>query len=115
MKDAAQDVAEDEHRTWRRTWPLGPGWRAPSPPRCRCRRRRLCAARAEMRAQLGSSVAFFSGCGQALPGVPRKAQIEKLLRCLGTRNNCYCCLDPTPLTERGCPGRRPRPSALLRR
>ena len=28
---------------------------------------------AEMRAQLGSSVAYGSGCGQALPGVPRKA------------------------------------------
>ena len=26
-----------------------------------------------MEAQLGSSVAFGSGCGQALPGVPRKA------------------------------------------
>ena len=29
------------------------------------RRRRLCAARAEMGAQLGSSVAFGSGCGKA--------------------------------------------------
>jgi len=37
------------------------------------RGRRLCASRAEMGAQLGSSVAFGSGCGQALPGVPRKA------------------------------------------
>jgi len=27
----------------------------------------------EMGAQLGSSVAFGSGCGQALPGLPRKA------------------------------------------
>jgi len=45
------------HRTWR---PSGPGRRAPSSPRHR-RRRRLRAARAEMGAQLGSSVAFGSG------------------------------------------------------
>jgi len=30
---------------------------------------------AEMGAQLGSSVAFGLGCGQALPGVPRKAPL----------------------------------------
>ena len=30
---------------------------------------------AEMGVQLGSSVAFGSGCGQALPGVPRKAPL----------------------------------------
>ena len=41
----------------------------PPPPPC------LCAVRAEMRAQLGSSVAFGSGCGQTLPGVPRKAPL----------------------------------------
>jgi len=35
------------HRTWRRNWPSGPGRRAPSSPR-HDRRRRLCAARAEM-------------------------------------------------------------------
>ena len=48
----------------------------------------LCAARAEMAAQLGSSVAFAvlgaqlgssvafgSGCAQALPGVPREAPL----------------------------------------
>ena len=77
MKDAAQDFAERTfHRTWCRDWPLGLGRRAPSPPRHHHRRRRrLCAARAEMRAQLGSSVAFGSGCGQALPGVPRKAPL----------------------------------------
>jgi len=40
----------------------------PSPP---C----LCAVRAEMGEQLGSSVAFGSGCGQTLPGVPRKAPL----------------------------------------
>ena len=62
--DAAQDVVEDLlvacHRTWRRNWPSGPGRRAPSSPRHHRRRRRLCAARAEMGAQLGSSVAFCS-------------------------------------------------------
>jgi len=69
VEDVAQDVAQD----------LGFGVRAarallatpPPPPPC------LCAVRAEMGAQLGSSVAFGPGCGQALPGVPRKA-----LRCL---------------------------------
>ena len=50
----------------------GPGRRAPSSP-LNQRRRRLCAARAENGAQLGSSVSFGSGCGQALRGVPRKA------------------------------------------
>jgi len=45
-------------RTWRRTWPSGPGRRVPSSRRHHCRRCRLCAARAEMGAQLGSSVAF---------------------------------------------------------
>jgi len=61
------------NRTWRSTWPSGGA--APSSPRHHRRRRRLCAARAEMGAQLGSSVAFGSGCGQALPGVPRKAPL----------------------------------------
>jgi len=59
-------------RTWCRTWPSGPGRRVPSSRRHHRRRRRLCAARAEMAAQLGSSVAFGAGCGQALPGMPRK-------------------------------------------
>ena len=40
----------------------------------RCRRR-LCAAHAEIGARLGSSAEFGSGCGQALPGVPRKAPL----------------------------------------
>ena len=79
MKDAAQGVAEDLlvtcHRTWRRTWPSGPGRRAPSSPRHHRRHRRLCAARAEIWAQLGSSVAFGSDCGKMLPGVSRKAPL----------------------------------------
>jgi len=29
-----------------------------------------------------------------------------LLRCLGARNHCYCCLDPTPPTEGGRGARR---------
>jgi len=62
LKDAAQDVASAS----------GPKRRAPSSPRQRHRRRRLCAARAEMGAQLGSSVIFGSGCGQALPGCRAK-------------------------------------------
>ena len=75
MKDAAQGAAEYVPQDVARTWPSGPGRRAPSSPRHHRRRRRLCASRAEMGAQLGSSVAFDSGCGQALPGVPRKAPL----------------------------------------
>ena len=62
-------------RALRRTWPSGPGRHVPSSRRHQHRRSRLCAARAEMAAHLGSSVAFGSGCGQALPGVPRKAPL----------------------------------------
>jgi len=74
VNDAAQGAVEDVPQDVAQTWPSGPGRRAPSSPRHH-RRRRLCAARAEMGAQLGSSVAFGSGCGQALPGVPRKAPL----------------------------------------
>ena len=70
VEDVPQDVAQD----------LGFGARAaralpatpPPPPPC------LCAVRAEMGAQLGqlgSSVAFGSGCGQTLSGMPRKAPL----------------------------------------
>ena len=72
VKDAAQGVAEDVPQDVAQN--LGER-RAPSSPRHHRRRRLLCAARAEMRAQLGSSVAFGSGCGQTLPGVPRKAPL----------------------------------------
>ena len=75
VKDAAQGVAEDVPQE--ETYDLAFGARAarallatPLPPP-----RRLCAALAEMGAQLGSLVAFGSGCGQALPGVPRKAPL----------------------------------------
>jgi len=71
-------------RMWHRTWPSGPGRRVSSLPRHhrrrRRRRRRLCATRAEMGAQLGSSVAFGSGCGQTLPGVPRRAPLCSYVR-----------------------------------
>jgi len=73
VKDAAQDVAEgaaeDVPQDVAHDLASVPGQRSPSSPRHHRRRRRLCAARAEMGAQLGSSVAFGSGCGQALPGV----------------------------------------------
>ena len=82
VKDAAQDVAEDVPQGVAQDL----GFRARAarallatplpPPPC------LCAVRAEMGAQLGSSVAFGSGCGQTLPGVPRKA-----LLCLFDQNN----------------------------
>jgi len=87
VQDAAQDVAEGVAEGVAEDLALGPGRRVPSSRRHH-RRRRLCAARAEMGAQLGSSVAFAvlgaqlgslvafgSGCGQALPGVPRKAPL----------------------------------------
>ena len=89
-KDAAQlwrALWRACHRTWRRTWASGPGRRAPSSPRHH-RRRRLCASRAEMGAQLGRSVAFGSGCGQALPGVPRKALLC-FLKCNGGDIEAY--------------------------
>jgi len=57
---------------------VAPGRHAPSSPRHHRRRRRFCAARAEIWAQLGSSVAFGSGCGQTLPVVPRKAPLCSL-------------------------------------
>ena len=81
MKDAAQDVAEDVLRMWRRILPSRPGRRAPSLPRHHHRRRRrLCAARAEMGGAIGQlsgiwPVAFGSGCEQTLPEVPRKAPL----------------------------------------
>ena len=71
-------------RAWCRNWPSGPG--AARLPRLATRhyrcRSRLCAAHAEIGAQLGSSAAFGSGCGQALPGVPRKAPL-----CLSKHGN----------------------------
>ena len=79
MKDAAQDVAEDVPQDVAQDLGFGARRRAPSPPRHRRRRRRLCAAHAEMGAQLDSSVAFGSGCGQALPGVPRKAPLWSMV------------------------------------
>ena len=67
VEDMPQDVAQD----------LGFRARAarallatpPPPPPC------LCESRAEMGTELGSSVAFGSGCGQSLQGVPCKAHI----------------------------------------
>jgi len=61
-EDVPQDVAQD----------VAFGGRPGCTRYCR-HRRRLCAARAEMGEQLGSSVAFGSNFGQALPGVPHKA------------------------------------------
>ena len=100
-KDAAQlrrALRRACHRTWRRTWASGPGRRAPSallatppqPPPC------LFAVRAEMGAQLGSSVAFGSGCGQTLPGVPRKALLCFHMSFKG-RDISDCPFAPPPL------------------
>ena len=81
VKDAAQDVAEGvaEDVPQGVAQDLAFGARAarallatpqpPPPPSL------LCSRLAEMGAQLGSPVAFGSGCGQMLPGVPRKAPL----------------------------------------
>ena len=89
VEDVPQDVAQD----------LGFRARAarallatpPPPPPC------LCAVRAEMGAQLGSSVAFGSGCGQTLPGVPRKAPL-----CLSLIVKRRSRFNHEILTERRC-------------
>jgi len=67
MEDVPQDVAQDLGFRAR----VARALLATPPPPQPC----LCAVRAEMGAQLGSSVAFGSGCGQTLPGVPRKAPL----------------------------------------
>ena len=87
MNDAAQGVVEDVPQDVAKD--LGFGARAvrallatpPPPPPC------LCAVRAEMGAQLGSSVAFGSGCGQTLPGVPRKAHLYLFEKARETHGN----------------------------
>ena len=80
MKDAAQDVAEGAAGDVPPdvAQDLAFGARAarallatPPPPPPPLRSSRL----AEVGAQLGSSVAFGSGCGQALPGVPHQAPL----------------------------------------
>jgi len=70
VNDAAQGAVEDVPQDVAQVWAA----RAllatpPPPPPC------LCAVRAEMGAQLGSSVAFGSGCGKTLPMGPRKAHL----------------------------------------
>jgi len=78
VKDAAQNVVKDVPRgAGLGLWPSGArAARAllamPPPPKpLSLRSWRF----VEMGAQLGSSVAFGSGCGQALPGLPRKAHL----------------------------------------
>ena len=72
VRDAAQSAAEDVPQDLSQDLAFGARVaRAllatpPLLPPC------LCAVRAEMGAQLGSSVAFGSGCGQALPGCHAK-------------------------------------------
>ena len=65
MKDAEQDVAEDATQDVARNLVFGARAARALLTTHHHRRRRLCASRAEMGAQLGSSVAFGSGCGQA--------------------------------------------------
>ena len=75
MNDAAQGVVEDIPQDVAQDLAFGTraarAFLATSPPPPPC----FCAVEAEMGAQLGSSVAFGSGCGQTLPGMPRKAPL----------------------------------------
>ena len=104
MKDAAQDVAGDVSQDVRKDLlqDLASGARAarallatsPPPPPQSLRSSRL----AEIGAQLGSSVAFGSGCcGQALSGLPRKAPL-----CSSTAAGAAA---PTGATKHGANGR----------
>ena len=68
-QDAAQDLAFGARAA--RTFLATP--QPPPPPSLRGSRL------TEMGVQLGSSVAFGSGYGQALPGVPRKAPLSFML------------------------------------
>ena len=82
-EDAPRDVAQD----------LAFGARAAralfsSSPCHHHRRRHICAARAEMGAQLGNSVVFGSGCGcgKELLGTGDAAQIASMLSRTAPRN-----------------------------
>jgi len=78
VKDAAQGVAEgvmgDMPQDVAQDLAFGPGRRVPSSPLATTAAAAV-FAHAEIGAQLGSSVAFGSGCGGELPGVPRKAPL----------------------------------------
>ena len=71
VQDAAEDVPQDvaQDLAFRARAARALLATPPPPPHC------LCAVCAEMGAQLGSSVAFGSGCGQTLLGLPRKAPL----------------------------------------
>jgi len=76
VNDAAQGAVEDVPQDMAQDLGFGPGRRAPSPPRHR--RRRPVVVQFALRwgrNWAASSVAFGSGCGQTLPGVPRKAPL----------------------------------------
>ena len=101
------------HRTWRKALFSGPGRRTPSSPsHHRRRRRRHCAARAETGAQLGSSVAFGSGCGQVLPGVPRKSVYMMIFESPGTYGRNRRVLRCRDSLAQGIVGRVSESSAL---
>ena len=107
MNDAAQGVVEDVPQDVAQD--LGFGARAarallatpPPPPPC------LCAVRAEMGAQLGSSVAFGSGCGKTLPGVPRKAPLCLFQKTPGCRTRANTTPYGTEASAAESPGETP--------
>jgi len=77
VKDSAQgaskDVAGDVPQDVRRLGLRGPG--GARPPRQATTAAVFVQLALRLGAQLGSSVALGSGCGQLLPGVPRKAPL----------------------------------------
>jgi len=86
VKDAAQGVADDVPQDVAQDLVFDRGSGGARPPRHATTTAAAVfvqlAALAEMGAQLGSSVAFGSGCGQqALPGVPSKAPLCSLGAC----------------------------------
>jgi len=89
VKDAAQGAAEDVPQDVAPDFAFDAQAARALPPRHR--RRSICAARAETRAQLGSSVAFGSDYGQALPGAAQSASMMIVSiddrRLLTKRNN----------------------------
>ena len=77
-ENVTQDVAEDVPQDAAQDVAFGGTGGAEGPPRHATTAAAavlLCAARTEILAQLGSSVAFGSGCGEALIRVPRKAPL----------------------------------------
>ena len=94
MNDAEQGAAEDVPQDVAQDPPSGPGRRAPSSPRHHSHRRRLFAARAEMGAQLGSSVWHSArAVGKRFRGCRAKC-LSMFIRHLGRASVKISCEEP---------------------